>query len=60
MDWECLEHEGGDLWVSCSVIDNTTSNTHMFVRMETSGGPIHRWILNESVRRINSHIEPSH
>ena len=60
MDWECLERNGGDLWVSCTVVDSTTSPTHMFVRMETGDGPEHLWLPNDRVRPINSHIEPSH
>lgn len=55
MDWECLESEGGDLWVSCTVVDGTTSPTHSFVRMETRHGPEHLWIRNNRVRQANSH-----
>lgn len=61
MNYECLVDPTAGIWATCTIIDNQTSPTHMFVRAETEGGPAHFWILNDRVRTINnSGTEPSH
>lgn len=58
MDWECLVSD--DLWVSCTPIDETTSPTHVFARIETREGSEHKWIPNNRIRRVYTGLEPSH
>lgn len=58
MDWECLVSD--DLWVSCTPIDETTSPTHVFVRIESRKGAEHKWIPNNRIKRVVTGLESSH
>ena len=60
MNYECLLKPEEDIWVTCTIVDNNTSPTHFFVRLEDPTGPRHAWIKNEWVRRIQTGIDPSY
>jgi hypothetical protein len=54
MNYECLLKPEEDIWVTCTIIDNSTSPTHLFVRLEDPTGPRHAWIKNEYVRQLQT------